>query len=71
MLNELARYKKVDSTMLSPEEFKMKDYFKELLLDAARMKFQERSATMNYCHSHYNNPEKIFGRTIDASIAQI
>ena len=38
---------------MDSEEYKMKDYFYELDLKRARMKFQERALTVKHCSSHF------------------
>ena len=45
----------MDVDSLALEEFKLKEYFTELTLENARIKYRERSSTMNSCRSHYSN----------------
>ena len=55
-LIELAKnYKKIDSVSLSIEELEIKDYFSELDLPRARMKFRERANCLKTCKRHYSN----------------
>ena len=46
---EMYKYKKIDATSLSLEEYGIKSYFKELSLEDSRIKFRERSSTMTSC----------------------
>merc|ERR1711954_222276 len=60
ILNQLKNYKKVDYFEIASEEFKFKDYFNELNLELARLKFRSRALTMSSCSTHYpNHPEYI------------
>ena len=52
-LLEMAKsLKKVDYLNVSVDEFKIKDYFLELRLDLARMKYREVSKCVKTCRSH-------------------
>ena len=52
-LLEMAKgLKKVDYLSVSCEEFKLKDYFSDLRLELARIKYREVSQCMKTCRSH-------------------
>ena len=53
ILEQMKSCKKLDYLNLSLEDFKIKDYFRELNLENARIKFRERSKTMTSCRTHY------------------
>ena len=57
LIESSRKYKKLDYLDMANEEYKMKDYFFELDLSRARMKFQERASTVKYCSSHFPSDE--------------
>ena len=58
LLESTKKYKKLDYASLSCEEPRMREYFLELNLTGARIKFKERSSCFSQCKSHYpSQPE--------------
>ena len=55
LIEEAKRYKKIDSVSLACEDFEMKDYFFNLDLNRARIKFRERSKCMKTCKTHFSS----------------
>ena len=55
LLEKAKRYKKIDATSLALEEPGLKQYFSELDLNQARIKFRERSKCMSTCKRHYSS----------------
>ena len=53
LIESSIKYKKIDNLNMGSEEYKMKDYFLELDLTSARMKFQERAQMVKSCSSHF------------------
>merc|ERR1711954_285294 len=49
------KYKKIDFLDLAAEEYKLKDYFLNMDLNQARLKFQECASMMASCISHLHN----------------
>ena len=47
------KYKKLDHVSLALEKYEVKPYFHNLNLAQSRLKFRERSLTMNYCKLHF------------------
>ena len=58
LINASRKYKKIDYLDMATEEYKVKEYFTNLDLNRARIKFQERASTMVSCTSHLHNDEK-------------
>ena len=58
LLEQAKRYKKLDPLSLSCEEYKMKDYFSELNLKDARLKFQIRAQCVKTCRTMYPSDER-------------
>ena len=57
LIEEAKKYKKIDYLSLACEEFKMKDYFLNLDLNGARIKFRERANCMYTCKRQYSSVE--------------
>ena len=57
LINSSIKYKKIDYLDMAAEEYKFKDYFLNLDLNRARLKFQERASMMASCISHLHNHE--------------
>ena len=55
LLESSKNYKKIDSISLATEKWGIKDYFSQLNLTQARIKFRERAKCMNKCKRHYSN----------------
>ena len=55
LIEEAKKYKKIDYVSLSCEEYKIKDYFCNLDLAKARLKFRERAKCMRTCKRHYSS----------------
>ena len=53
ILENTKRYKKLDYYSMGCEEFGIKDYFVNLRLADARLKFRERCKTMSTCKTDY------------------
>ena len=58
LIEEAKKYKKIDHISLSCEEVGMKDYFLELDLARARLKFRERANCMYTCKRHYSSDKE-------------
>ena len=57
LLEQAKRFKKLDPLELSCEEYRMKDYFSNLNLADARLKFRIRSKCVNTCRTMYPSDE--------------
>ena len=57
-LESSKKYKKLDHASLALEEEGIKDYFLNLDVAGARIRFKERSLCMSYCKSHYSLAEE-------------
>ena len=55
LLEEAKKYKKLDEIELATEEYGMKEYFIELNLSQARLKFRERCLSMYTCKCHFSS----------------
>ena len=55
LIEQSKRYKMINSTSLSLEEFELKEYFINLDLARARLKFRERANCMNTCKRNYSS----------------
>ena len=58
LLEQAKRYKKLDPLSLACEDYKMKDYFTELNLKDARLKFQIRAQCVKTCRTMYPSDER-------------
>ena len=59
LIEKAKKYKKIDYLSLSCEEFELKDYFCDLDLARARIKFRDRANCMSTCKRHYPSEENI------------
>ena len=55
LIEDAKGYKKINALSLSVEEYKQKDYFSQLNLSQARMKFRERSLSLTVCKRHFSS----------------
>ena len=62
LLENMKRYKKVDSLSLPLEDFKKKEYFKTMDIHPLRIRFRERTKTLTSCRLHYRSDKENISR---------